>query len=473
MTQLEKELELLEDAVIHMQAGFKHLPDFETKAVNWPEVAKVLREVAGRMWNHYPYFHPMYAGQMVKTPHPVARLAYALSMWINPNNHSLEGGRVSSAMEMEAVAELARMFGWSTHLGHLCSGGTTANLEALWVASQLHPGKAIAASDKAHYTHERLCNVLSIPFVSIASDQSMRMSVNALKEALASHTIGTVVTTMGTTMAGAVDPLSDILELKKQHNFRIHADAAYGGYFVLAADALEKKTADALRQLKEVDSVVVDPHKHGMQPFGCGSVLFKDPAVHALYQHNSPYTYLNSKDLHLGEISLECSRSGSAATALWATQRLFPLVPGGQFADNLADSHQAALGLWEKLHNDKRFLIWIKPELDLVLWAVRANKASDCSRLAKELFEQAANNNLHFGLARVPSATVAQATSSMDIEFAVDAAEVTCLRSCLMKSEHIDYLDSIWQVLDRVTARCIRSDKNIICLPGTVDGITA
>ncbi|HLK60033.1 MAG TPA: hypothetical protein VKU00_25965, partial [Chthonomonadaceae bacterium] len=96
----------------------------------------MLLEVADRLQENYPYFHPLYAGQMLKPPHPVARLAYALAMWINPNNHALDGGRASSAMEKEAVAEIAAMFGWETHLGHLCGGGTMANLEALWVAGQ-------------------------------------------------------------------------------------------------------------------------------------------------------------------------------------------------------------------------------------------------------------------------------------------------------------------------------------------------
>ena len=57
------------------------------------------------------------------------------------------------------------------------------------------------------------------------------------------------------------------------------------------------------------DSVVVDPHKHGLQPYGCGSVIFADPGVGRLYAHDSPYTYFTSADLHLGEISLECSRA--------------------------------------------------------------------------------------------------------------------------------------------------------------------
>src|SRR6201998_2838028 len=108
----------------------------------------VLEETAHRLGNNYPYFHPLYAGQMLKPPHPMAHAAYALAMAINPNNHARDGGRASSAMEIEAVAEIAAMFGWggSAYLGHLTSSGTFANLEALWIAGQLAPGKRILGS---------------------------------------------------------------------------------------------------------------------------------------------------------------------------------------------------------------------------------------------------------------------------------------------------------------------------------------
>ena len=125
---------------------------------------EVLKEVAERLKDNYPYGDPLYAGQMLKPPHEVARRAYEMALKINPNNHALDGGRASSAMEKEAVAALARMIGWDTHLGHLCSGGTMANLEALWVAGQLHPGKTIVASTQAHYTHQRIAGVLGLSF---------------------------------------------------------------------------------------------------------------------------------------------------------------------------------------------------------------------------------------------------------------------------------------------------------------------
>jgi glutamate/tyrosine decarboxylase-like PLP-dependent enzyme len=120
------------------------------------------------------------------------------------------------------------------------------------------------------------------------------------------------------------------------------------------------------------DSIVVDPHKHGLQPYGCGCVLFRDPGVGRFYKHDSPYTYFTSDQLHLGEISLECSRAGAAAVALWATQRLLPLVPEGEFARGLQRGRAAAIDLDRRLRDDRgeRFepLTAGGPAFDIEVW---------------------------------------------------------------------------------------------------------
>src|SRR4029453_2485784 len=223
------------------------------------------------------------------------------------------------------------MFGWREFLGHLCGGGTMANLEALWVAGQLHPGKKVLASDQAHYTHERISAVLQLPFEKVECDTRGRMDLNALSKRAERGDVGTVVATLGTTATGSVDSLPEIVELQGKFGFRVHVDAAYGGYFVLASN-LAESAKKSFERIGDADSILIDPHKHGLQPYGCGCVLFRDPGVGRLYKHDSPYTYFSSAELHLGEISLECSRPGASAVALWATQRLLPPPRGGTFA---------------------------------------------------------------------------------------------------------------------------------------------
>ena len=92
-------LELLSEALKTLEEGFTRLPDPEAEIAGHAGMAEVTSEVAHRLQDNYPYYHPLYAGQMLKPPHPVARAAYALATWINPNNHALDGGRASSAME--------------------------------------------------------------------------------------------------------------------------------------------------------------------------------------------------------------------------------------------------------------------------------------------------------------------------------------------------------------------------------------
>ncbi len=444
---------VLRSALEHLDAGFGGLPPLDASADDPRAIERVLLEVADRLRDNYPYFHPLYAGQMLKPPHPVARMAYALAMWINRINHALVGGRASSAMEKEAVAEIAGMFGWKTHLGHLCGGGTLANLEALWIASRVRPNAKVVASKQAHYTHQRISSVLGLEFESIACDRNGRMDVAALTRRLERGDVGTVVATRGTTAIGSVDPLPEILELRERFGFRLHADAAYGGYFGLATN-LAAHARTAFDRLGDVDSIVIDPHKHGLQPYGCGCVLFRDPEVGRHYKHDSPYTYFSSAELHLGEISLECSRPGASAVALWATQKLLPLRRGGELGRGLSDGRAAALALHAKLSADARFVTAFPPELDLVVWAVRAPRVSEASRIARSIFAEAARRNLHLALAELPVAffDVDGAGGAGAAGIARDRDTITCLRSVLMKPEHRAWIDRIWTILDAATA---------------------
>jgi glutamate/tyrosine decarboxylase-like PLP-dependent enzyme len=444
-----KSLPLLIGAIKTLEEGFVDLQAFE-QLVDVEAMEKVLQETASKMQDNYPYFHPLYVGQMLKPPHPIARLAYMMSLWINPNNHALDGGRCSSRMEKEAVAAIAHMFGWAGHLGHLCSGGTMANLEALWVSHCLEPGKTIVASQQAHYTHERICKVVGIPFRKVGSDSRARLDMEALEDSLRQGDVGTVVVTMGTTGSGSVDPLHEVIELQKRYGFRIHADAAYGGYFVLAEN-LDQETRRAFDYLSRVDSLVVDPHKHGLQPYGCGCVIFRDPSVGRFYKHDSPYTYFTSSDLHLGEISLECSRPGASAVALWATQRLLPPIPGGQFASDLAKCRCAALELYSNLREDNRFMTAFAPELDIVVWAPSSSTASEASDLSVRFFEQAASRNLHMAVAAFPQSILEEHWSSITW----DVPTVNCLRTCLMKPDHLSWIDTILGIIDATASEVI------------------
>lgn len=439
-----QELEILKDSLQRLAKGFATLPPFES-TMDGERIREVIDEVASRMQDNYPYQHPRYAGQMMKPPHPVARIAYMLALSLNPNNHALDGGRASSAMEKEAVAAIGAMFGLDAPLGHLCGGGTMANLEALWVAGKLHPGKKIVASGQAHYTHSRISDVLGLDFAKVATDSAGRMDPEALEQQLAAQDIGCVVVTLGTTGLGAVDPLAEILDLREKFGFQLHVDAAYGGYFKIAS-GLGPDARAAFDRIHEADSIVIDPHKHGLQPYGCGCILFRDPSVGAFYQHDSPYTYFSSAELHLGEISLECSRAGAAAVALWATQRLLPMQVGGDFAKALDCCLLAARAMHQRLADSRNFRPLFEPQLDILVFAPEAPDAVTASELSRAIFKRAAEQDLHLALIDLPTPMVQDAWPEIE----PNRDTVTCLRCSLMKPEHLDWVDDICDVLERV-----------------------
>lgn len=435
------------------------LPGFEadeTLCLDPARLQALIVELGERLQDNYPFFHPLYAGQMLKPPHPAAMIAYLTAMQINPNNHALDGGPATARMEREAVAALAESFGFETHLGHLTASGTIANLEALWIARELHPGKVIAFSEQAHYTHARACELLRVESVSVASTPQGRMDVGALETALQTGTIGTVVVTLGTTALGALDPLAEILALKERYDFRIHIDAAYGGYYHLLGRS--DPTLSVFRHIPQVDSLVIDPHKHGLQPYGCGCVIFRDPAVTAIYRHESPYTYYTGAGYtgpglaHLGEISLECSRSGAAAAALWMILHCFPLQADMGMGAILRKTRQAALAFAEGLGQSGHFRLLLPPELDIVAYFPQAESTSEISTHSQAIFEAGMQSREHPLFAALLNVSAAQ-FQALHPSIAVDSEQVTLLRSCLMKPEHLTWVPTLLSNLNTLHAQ--------------------
>lgn len=412
------------------------------------EVERAFALLTERLRDNYPFGHPRYVGQMLKPPHPVAVLGYLSAMLINPNNHALDGGPATARMEHEVVAELAGMFGLDPYLGHLTSSGTIANLEALWVARESHPGRAIAYSADAHYTHARMCAVLGVRGMPIPTDAAGRMDLHALQQVLRDEHVGTVVATLGTTGLGALDPLPQILELTGAAGVRVHVDTAYGGFFTLIADDDSDGVASGpFAAIARADSVVVDPHKHGLQPYGCGAVLFADPAVQRFYRHDSPYTYFSSEELHLGEISLECSRAGAAAAGLWMTLQVLPLTDAG-LGSILRVTRAAALDWQVMLQSSEVLRPYQPPELDIVTFLPQVASMQALDGASNDLFAAAG--------ALPPAEQVHLATYSVSAgalaarghDLVEDQPMARILRSTLMKPESREQLPGIHRTLE-------------------------
>ncbi|MFB6931337.1 pyridoxal phosphate-dependent decarboxylase family protein [Streptomyces chartreusis] len=433
-------------------SGFGFFPRHPSLRVDDARFATAFAAFSERLRDNYPFFHPRYAGQMLKPPHPVAVVGYLAAMLINPNNHALDGGPATAQMEREAIEQLAAMFGYDTHLGHLTTSGTIANLEALFVARELHPGKGVAYSTEAHYTHGRMCRVLGVEGHPVPVDDRGAMDLEALEQLLRTDRVGTVVLTAGTTALGVVEPIHEALALRERYGVRIHVDAAYGGFFTLLAgvDGPEGLPEAPWQAIAQCDSIVVDPHKHGLQPYGCGAILFRDPSVGRFYLHDSPYTYFTSEELHLGEISLECSRAGAAAAALWLTFQLLPPTRDG-LGQALAAGRRAAMSWAELIEESEYMELYQAPELDIVSYF----PSTDPRTLSR--VDEASARILHAGMTDAEDPVFlstlrigADRLTARHPKLTADIDGARILRSVLMKPESEDYVDRLHRRLEQL-----------------------
>jgi putative pyridoxal-dependent aspartate 1-decarboxylase len=223
-------------------------------------------------------------------------------------------------------------------LGAFCSGGTVANITALWIARNrlLQPSGefkgitregmtkalrfygyddlAILVSDRGHYSLGKSADLLGIGrdnIISIATDEHHKVDVVAMRETAAKLAqqnikVMAIVGVAGTTETGNVDPLTELAALARELNCHFHVDAAWGG-----ASLLSNKYRHLLNGIELADSVTIDAHKQMYVPMGAGMVLFKDPELANAIVHHAEYILrVGSKDL--GSHTLEGSRPGMA-----------------------------------------------------------------------------------------------------------------------------------------------------------------
>lgn len=223
-------------------------------------------------------------------------------------------------------------------LGAFCSGGTVANMTALWVARNrllkadgdfagiaaegLAAGLAhygykklvVLVSERGHYSLSKAADVLGIGrrnLVAVATDENNRIKIDALRSACEKVAneggrVLAIIGVAGTTETGHIDPLAEMAEVASDVDAHFHVDAAWGGATLLSNDYRH-----LLNGIEQADSVTIDAHKQMYVPMGAGMVLFKNPSLVKSIEHHAEYIIRQgSKDL--GSHSMEGSRPGMA-----------------------------------------------------------------------------------------------------------------------------------------------------------------
>ncbi|HCH01085.1 MAG TPA: putative pyridoxal-dependent aspartate 1-decarboxylase [Vibrio sp.] len=278
---------------------------------------------------------------------PLSKIMIAL----NQNLVKIETSKAFTPLERQVLGMLHRLiYGQSESfyqewmhsavhsLGAFCSGGTIANITALWVArnnalkadgdfpgvekeglfnAMMHygyQGMAVLVSERGHYSLKKATDVLGIGqsnLVPVKADEHNRICPAALEETikqLKDKKIKpfAIIGVAGTTETGNIDPLDTIADIAQRENCHFHVDAAWGG-----ATLMSNNHRSLLKGIERADSVTIDAHKQLYIPMGAGMVLFKDPEAMKAVEHHAEYILRKgSKDL--GSHTLEGSRSGMA-----------------------------------------------------------------------------------------------------------------------------------------------------------------
>lgn len=280
--------------------------------------------------------------------------------------------RAATALERQAVEWVGGFVGFPATSGAFTSGGTISNVTALAAARERAlPGSratglgglrvAVYASAEVHYSVTRAVELLGIGsdnLRDIPIDDAHRMRAGELADAIDRDVADgvtpiAVIATAGTTLTGAIDPISELADVCVDRGVWLHVDGAYG---------LPAAATDARRELfaglERADSASIDVHKWMYLPKACGVVLVRDPRMlEAAFAHEQGYLPHQQHELHAVDITLEYSRP-FRALKLWLALRAHG---AGQFRDAIRRNlHEAEL-LYERAGSEPDFRVLEQP----------------------------------------------------------------------------------------------------------------
>jgi tyrosine decarboxylase/aspartate 1-decarboxylase len=250
---------------------------------------------------------------MCTSPHSFAKQIYRKYLEKNLGDPSLFPA--SAEVEHEAVQMLGSLLSNPTASGSIVSGGTEANIIALWSARSLAKKECseVVVPVSAHYSFEKASDLLNLNLVKVKLNERFQMDVKAAEKAISPRTVA-IVGVAGTTGLGTVDPIPELSEIASANNIYLHVDAAFGGFVLPFLQELGYKALDFDFRLPGVCSITIDPHKMGLAPIPAGGILFRDEVMTEAVSTRIPYLTGEEK----GQPTLLGTRSGASALAVWA-----------------------------------------------------------------------------------------------------------------------------------------------------------
>ena len=272
------------------------------KGWSWIEVLHELYKILHSIPNHLAN---NILGSMTTIPHPLAKIVFELFHLYNINDIAMY--EKLREIEVEAVEMMGEILGCTRCTGMITSGGSEANLAALYLARE-HGYNIVFAAPTAHDSVFKAANMLRMEVVPLEIDKSYTISISDLEKKCRERGSGIIVATLGTTGIGTIDPIEEISQIAKECDCVVHIDAAFGG-FVAPFLYRDQKLGF---QNEAVVSVTMDPHKLGLVPIPAGGLIVRDE------DWFKPLIF-EAKYMPAGiQIGLLGTRTAGSAIATWA-----------------------------------------------------------------------------------------------------------------------------------------------------------
>ncbi len=279
---------------------------------------EVLKEVNLRLKSDVTYDSGKVMGSMCTNPHPLGSEIYACFIDRNLGDSGLFPATVQ--LEIEAIEIIGSLLSNPGAVGHIVTGGTEANILALWAAQRLSKKKEgnIIVPASAHCSFDKAADLLGLKLVKVGLNSSYQVDVDAVETVVGQNTVA-IVGIAGTTSLGVVDPIPALSQIAARNETYLHVDAAFGGFILPFLADLGLGAPDFDFSLPGVCSITVDPHKMGLAPFPAGGILFRNRRLKEAVTWRVPY--LSGGETYQG--TLAGTRSGASAIAVWALLKHF------------------------------------------------------------------------------------------------------------------------------------------------------
>lgn len=318
----------------------------------------VLETLQKRLGKDKKYSTGKILASMCSNPLNISKIVYPLALERNLGDEFLFPG--SADIEKETVSMLGNLLSNSNAEGHIVSGGTEANITALWIAKKKCKGQRneVILPKSAHYSFERAADILGLNLVEVSLTNEFKIDISKVRKKINGKTLA-IIGVAGSTGLGTVDDISELSEISLEHDVHLHIDAAFGGFILPFLKDLGLYEGFFDFKSPGVKSITIDPHKMGLCPIPAGGILFRDTAFLSEISKSVDYIGLGKVNL----TTLQGTRPAAPTIAVWAVMK--SLGRSG-YRSIVKKCMENSLMLYDDLKKINGIQLLVKPTMNIV-----------------------------------------------------------------------------------------------------------